>query len=76
MADEFELSLEALQQQLSELQGPENRASNPPKQVGMQGDFKRHTQTKLLPAYQTAERRLIAYMLKDPNIAYKVQEWL
>ncbi len=76
LADEFELSLEALQQQLSELQGPENRASNPPKQVGMQGDFKRHTQTKLLPAYQTAERRLIAYMLKDPNIAYKVQEWL
>ena len=76
LAEEFEISLEALQQQLSELEGPEKRTSKPPKQVGMQGNFKRPTQSKLLPAYQTAERRLIAYMLKDPNIAYKIQEWL
>ncbi|TMU85572.1 DNA primase [Bacillus sp. BHET2] len=76
LADEFELSLEALQQQLAEFEGPQKRMSKPSKQVGMQVDFKRSTQTKLLPAYQTAERRLIAYMLKDANIAYKIQEWL
>jgi DNA primase len=76
LADEFQLSLDALQQQLFELEGPDKRNSKPPKQVGMQGNFSRKTQSKLLPAYQTAERRLIAYMLKDPNIAYKIQEWL
>lgn len=33
-----------------------------------------HNNKKLLPAYQNAERKLLAYMLQDELIAEKVQE--
>jgi DNA primase len=76
LADEFHVSLEALQQQLADINGSMKGKSKPAKQVPAPKPHRPSMQTKLLPAYQTAERRLIAYMLKDPNTAYKVQDWL
>ncbi len=75
LADEFDISLEALQQQHTQLEDSRTRKPSS-KQPPIQRPISKTTQAKLLPAYQSAERRLIAYMLKDPNIAYKIQEWL
>ncbi|WP_175991005.1 DNA primase [Bacillus sp. Marseille-Q1617] len=76
LADEFDVSLDALQQQLAEVDGTLKGKSKPAKQAPPPKPHLPRVQAKLLPAYQTAERRLIAYMLKDPNTAYKVQDWL
>jgi DNA primase len=76
LAEEFDISLDALQQQLAEIRGALKGKTNPAKQVPPPKPYRPRVETKLLPAYQTAERRLIAYMLKDQNTAYKVQEWL
>jgi DNA primase len=76
LADEFDISMDALQQQLAEIRGSVKGKTNPAKQVPAPKPYRPKMDMKLLPAYQTAERRLIAYMLKDQNTAYKVQEWL
>ena len=75
IADQFSLSLEALKQQQTQLFYQE-RKKNPNR---FNRDVKlvvSQRQQKLFPAYQTAERRLIAYMLKDDETAYKVKELL
>ncbi|WP_064091461.1 DNA primase [Rossellomorea aquimaris] len=76
LAEDFDLSLDALQQQLFDLEGSTQKKANSSKPVQTQRPVSKKVETKLLPAYQTAERRLIAYMLKDSNVAYKIQEWL
>ncbi len=76
LADDFSLSLEALQQQLHELE-KESQKKTTAKESPVKPVMRAPTvKTTLRPAYETAERRLIAYMLKDENVAYKVQEWL
>lgn len=76
LASEFSISLEALQQQLKQVFFTEKRKSNgqtPP--VNKPSTFVK--QEKRLPlAHFTAERRLIAHMLKDRDTAYKVQDLL
>ncbi|USK90828.1 DNA primase [Rossellomorea marisflavi] len=75
LADEFDLSLDALQQQMGQTGAPRTKkVQHSPAPAAAAPPFNRKSQ--LLPAYQNAERRLIAHMMRDPNVAYKVQDWL
>ncbi len=75
LSQEFSLSLDALKQELYRLYKIKKRNNNShndhhlPK---MKGKFV--TEKKLLPAFHNAERMLLAYMMKDINIACTVQE--
>ncbi|MDZ5470956.1 DNA primase (plasmid) [Bacillus sp. 31A1R] len=76
LANEFSLSLEALQQQQKQIYFANKRNNRgqvikPIKPVMMQRQV-----DQLRPAYHTAERHLIAHMLRDAETAYKVQELL
>ncbi|WP_445490370.1 DNA primase [Niallia sp. 03133] len=77
LASEFSISLEALQQQESQLADSLQRnnsnksISTPVKQYSVRKQMK-----NLLPAFHTAERRLLAHMLKSEDTAFKVQEFL
>ncbi|PAQ13304.1 DNA primase [Bacillaceae bacterium SAOS 7] len=73
IADQFSLSLDALKQQEKQVFFKERKKQPADQQVLMLPVIPQTTQ-KLYPAYQTAERRLIAHMLKDADIAYKVKE--
>ena len=74
LSSEFAISLEALKMQEEELAGrriinkPNKSINAPVKQYSV-----RKRSNSLLPAYHTAERRLIAHMLKSEDIALKVQ---
>lgn len=71
----YDLSIESLQTELAEhlekIKQPKDKSA-----------FTRYTNKasvrkkneRLLPAYQNAERQLIAHMLHDPHIAHKVQQ--
>ncbi|WP_349407860.1 DNA primase [Pseudalkalibacillus sp. SCS-8] len=77
LADEFNLSLDALKQQQYQAfmdqkrkkdKDGRNRENNPKKYIGQP--------SRLLPAFHNAERILLAHMLKDVSIAEKVEELL
>jgi DNA primase len=72
LAGEFSLSLDALKQQLQPIS---KNNKNHPSQT-----FQKHpsinTAKSLYPADQTAERRLIAHMIRNSDVAYKVQDLL
>ncbi|MCF6137953.1 DNA primase [Pseudalkalibacillus berkeleyi] len=77
LAEEFNLSLDALKQQqyqafVNQKRNKDNvgrnRENNPKKFIGQS--------TRLLPAFHNAERILLAHMLKDVSIAEKVEELL
>lgn len=71
LANEFSLSLDALMQQLTQRkQTSTPRKQNQPKQAAYT------RKTELRPAYHTAERRLIYHMMRNADVAYKVQELL
>ncbi|MFS1517885.1 DNA primase [Bacillus sp. SM2101] len=74
LSSEFSISLDALQQQLSQLQKQGHRKKDNHTWNSNKISFRPHTQTKLLPAYQNAERFLIAHMLRNKDIAFKVQQ--
>jgi DNA primase len=73
LASEFSLSIDALNQHLQQIsnRSPQKSPSQPIKQQSFMTSSK-----SLLPAYQTAERSLIAHMLRNSEVAYKVQEAL
>lgn len=77
LASEFSLSLDALKQQLEPIssvaKSNQSQKQFTPKRpsVSTAGNIKH-----LYPAYQTAERRLIAHMIRNSDTAYKVQELL
>ncbi|MCA0982720.1 DNA primase [Halobacillus yeomjeoni] len=75
IASEFEMSIDTLKEDIQRIRGQkplpkdnegQNRYTNRTSRLSIQN--------KLLPAFHNAERKLIAYMLKDPLIADKVQE--
>ncbi|KKK33166.1 DNA primase [Mesobacillus campisalis] len=76
IADEFSLSLEALKQQASH--NSKSKPSQPSReeQASVRMQFAPSRQQGLRKAYYEAERRLISHMLKDSELAYKVQEML
>ncbi|MFK2824394.1 DNA primase [Bacillus sp. B190/17] len=75
LAERFSLSLDALKQQEKQLFF-EARKKQTPNERTFQPVTVLQTPKKLYPAFQTAERRLIAHMLKDVDIVYKVRELL
>ncbi|MFS0635848.1 DNA primase [Mesobacillus foraminis] len=77
LADEFSLSLDALKQQANQSQ--DNGKGQPARQPQPEPEKKQFVFTRqagLKPAYHEAERRLIAHMIRNSEIAYKVQELL
>ncbi|PLS01180.1 DNA primase [Neobacillus cucumis] len=76
LAAEFSLSLEALKQQQKQIYFAEKRKTNGNKEVPAKPLLIVKPAEELKPAYITAERRLIAHMLKNRDVAYKVQELL
>ncbi|WP_077214005.1 DNA primase [Bacillus dakarensis] len=77
LASEFSISLEALKEQQKQIYYA-NRKNNRGKQAsGLNQSFvPQKSAEPLRPAFHNAERRLISYMMRDPNIAYKVQDML
>ncbi|MDQ0213906.1 DNA primase [Oikeobacillus pervagus] len=75
LADEFSLSLEALKFEQKQIYFAEKKRQPLQFQTPQKIVYPR-TESKLYPAFHTAERRLIAHMLKDGDIAYKVRELL
>ncbi|MEH7111956.1 DNA primase [Neobacillus niacini] len=76
LASEFSISLEALQQQLKQIFFTEKRKSNGQTPLVNQPRVIVKQDKKLPKAHFTAERRLIAHMLRNRDIAYKVQDLL
>ncbi|EPR30097.1 MULTISPECIES: DNA primase [Geobacillus] len=70
LADEFSLSLSALYEQLSR-----SKPEQPKPQVNDGGKPSQPALTKkLLPAFQNAERLLLAHMMRSRDVAFIVQE--
>jgi DNA primase len=76
LASEFSISLEALQQQLKQIFFSEKRKLNGQTPPVNKPSVIVKQEKKLPDAHFTAERRLIAHMLKDRDTAYKVQDLL
>ncbi|MEH7010094.1 DNA primase [Neobacillus niacini] len=76
LASEFSISLDALQQQLKQIFFSEKRNSNGQNQPINKPSVMVKQVNKLKPAHYTAERRLIAHMLRNRDTAYKVQDLL
>jgi DNA primase len=76
LASEFSISLDALQQQLKQIFFTEKRKSNGQTQPVNKPAIVVKPANKLKPAHYNAERRLIAHMLRDRDMAYKVQDLL
>lgn len=75
LANEFSLSLDALIQQLNQLaQASGQRKQNQPRAESRPVSYARKSELK--PAYHTAERRMIFHMMRDADVAYKVQGML
>jgi DNA primase len=75
LANEFSLSLDALVQQQNQLsQAGSSKKQNHSRPEKSPVIINRKTELK--PAYHTAERRLIFHMMRNADIAYKVQEML
>lgn len=75
IAEQFSLSLEALKQQEKQVFFKERKKQHQ-HAPAPQATSVYQAPNKLYPAFQTAERRLIAYMLKSDDVAYKVKELL
>ncbi|MBT2685727.1 DNA primase [Bacillus sp. ISL-37] len=75
LANEFSLSLDALAQQLNQLvHASGHKRQNQPRAESKPVSYARKSELK--PAYHTAERRMIFHMMRDADVAYKVQEML
>jgi DNA primase len=77
LAGEFSLSLDALKQQLQPISKADKPNQHPKQSFQKRPAVSTAKSVKsLYPAYQTAERRLIAHMIRNSDIAYKVQDLL
>lgn len=75
LATEFSLSLDALKQQQEQISFAKKGKSNQTKSIQTPLVIAKPI-NELKPAHYTAERRLIAHMLQNRDVAYKVQELL
>lgn len=79
LANEFSLSLEALKEQQKQVYYTEKRKSSQKGKGAFEPQKRLQTPKRadsLKPAFHTAERRLIAHMLRNSDIAFKVQDML
>ncbi|MGP4061681.1 DNA primase [Halobacillus sp. H74] len=74
LAAEFKMALDTLKEEVQRIRGKSGVKDNETRNRYTNHTRKSSVQNKLLPAFHNAERKLIAYMLKDPYIADKVQE--
>ncbi|MDC3413362.1 DNA primase [Aquibacillus sp. 3ASR75-11] len=74
LANEFELSVQTLSQEIRSRRAMTGLSQDKAARISHTNKKGLFQNNKLLPAYQNAERQLIAYMLRDPTIAEKVQE--
>ena len=77
ISQEFQMSMDTLKEEVQQIRshlGAEKDSVRERRHTNRSSDYS--LQHKLLPAFHNAERKLIAYMLKDPIIADKVQEEL
>jgi DNA primase len=75
LASEFSLSLDALKQQQKQMFFSEKRKSSS-NITNNKPVFIPKPESELKPKHVTAERRLIAHMLKNRDVAFKVQDML
>ncbi|WP_374717947.1 DNA primase [Neobacillus sp.] len=76
LATEFSLSLDSLKQQEKQIYFTEKRKEKSNATKNRKPLYIQNQASELKPAYYTAERRLIAHMLKNRDTAYKIQELL
>ena len=74
LATEFSLSLDALKQEQEQMLFAEKRNSKGQKEVKNSPVIVPRQVNQLKPAHFTAERRLINHMLRNRELAYRVQE--
>ena len=75
LSEEFSLSLDALKQQIFQFHKERNNSKDnapPNRDNNARKNF--YVKKKLLPAFHNAERILLAYMMRDLDVAEKVQE--
>lgn len=75
LSQEFSLSLDALKQQAAQFyKERKNKKDNAPPKRDNNARKNFYVKKKLLPAFHNAERILLAYMMRDLDVAEKVQE--
>ncbi|MDT2045432.1 DNA primase [Priestia flexa] len=76
LSQEFSISLDALKEQQQQVRHEVKKKKD--NDSWNRNTISRHpvTKKKLLPAHENAERHLIAYMLKDRDIAFRIQDML
>ncbi|MEB6548066.1 DNA primase [Heyndrickxia sporothermodurans] len=75
LADEFSISLDALKQQQKQMFYANKKNRHHQKEVNTKR-FYTEQKNRLFPAHHTAERRLLAHMLQDADVAFKIKELL
>ncbi|MEK5523538.1 DNA primase [Heyndrickxia sp. FSL W8-0423] len=75
LADEFSISLDALKQQQKQIFYATKKNRHHQKEVKTKR-FYTEQKNRLFPAHHTAERRLLAHMLQDADVAFKIKELL
>ncbi|KYD11582.1 DNA primase [Heyndrickxia sporothermodurans] len=75
LADEFSISLDALKQQQKQMFYANKKNRHHQKEVKTKR-FYTEQKNRLFPAHHTAERRLLAHMLQDADVAFKIKELL
>lgn len=76
LSNEFSLSLDALEKQQRQIFFRERKKEKVPEAKSIQTPITLHYEHKLRPAYYNAELKLIAHMMKNKQIAYKIQQML
>jgi DNA primase len=76
LSEEFSISLDALKSQEFQVSKQLKKRDNEPSSRNTIINRPILPTKRMLPAYHNAERLLLAYMLKDRDIAYKVQDAL
>ncbi len=76
IAEEFQMSMNTLKEEVEQLRLQHPKLDSMDKRRHTNSTSSKNVHHKLLPAFHNAERKLIAYMLKNPFIADKVQEEL
>ena len=74
LADEFNLSLEALKEQERQHDKKHQRKEPMQSTKGLQKPMMTKRENRIKPAFHNAERLLIAHMLRSMEVAYRVQE--
>lgn len=76
LANEFSISLDALQEQQKQIYFAEKRKDKGKPKLSVKSELFTKQAKQLKPAYFSAERRLLSHMLRNSDVAFKVQDLL